>query len=155
MSTDSEEGLSIKDVNFVHGCVVGLVLFRWCRHPDVSGKAKVSLFLQTPRYHKGTITVDSDSLVWVLLCSLHILKQGTEPPMWIGRLSLLNIYLFYFGCIGSSLLLGDFSLVVASRVTLQFPCTGFSLWWILLLQGTGFRAQVLQRLQPPGSRAQA
>ena len=69
--------------------------------------------------------------------------------MWNGRWSLLNIFWLYFGCIGSSLLLGDFSLVVATRVTLQFQRTGFSLWWILLLQSTGSRAQALQWLQPP------
>lgn len=72
MSIGSEEGLSIKDVNFVHGCGGRLFcpLCGWVgsiqvmlAHTDVSWKANVSLFLQTPRYHKGTITVESDSLV--------------------------------------------------------------------------------------------
>ena len=38
---------------------------------------------------------------------------------------------------------------------LQMLCTGFSLWWFLLLLSTGSRASSLQQLRLLGSRAQA
>ena len=48
-----------------------------------------------------------------------------------------KIYLFIYGCIGSSLLSG-LSLVAASGGYSSLRCAGFSLWWLLLLQSTGF-----------------
>ena len=49
------------------------------------------------------------------------------------------IYLFIFGCVGSSLLREGFSLVAASGGYSSLQCMGFSLRWLLLLQGTGPR----------------
>ena len=49
------------------------------------------------------------------------------------------IYLFIFGCVRSLLLCAGFSLVVASGGYSSLRCAGFSLWWLLLLQSTGFR----------------
>ena len=67
-------------------------------------------------------------------------------PRSIDFLKNKFIYLFNFGCIGSSLLHG-LSLVVASghHSSLWFTC--FSLQWPLLLRSTGSRL--------PGSRVQA
>ena len=44
----------------------------------------------------------------------------------------------YFGCAGSSLL-RRLSLVAVSGSYSSLRCTGFSLWWLLLLQNMGFR----------------
>ena len=49
------------------------------------------------------------------------------------------IYLFIFGCIGSSLLHAGFFLVAASRGYSSLQCAGFSLRWLLLLRSTGSR----------------
>ena len=49
------------------------------------------------------------------------------------------IYLFIFGCVGSSLLCEGFSLVAASGGYSLLQCMGFSLQWLLLLQSTGPR----------------
>ena len=49
------------------------------------------------------------------------------------------IYLFIFGCVGSSLLRVGFSLVVASGGYSSLWCAGFLLWWLLLLQSMGSR----------------
>ena len=45
------------------------------------------------------------------------------------------IYLFIFGCVGSSLLHAGFLWGLRSSLR----CAGFSLWWLLLLQSTGSR----------------
>ena len=45
----------------------------------------------------------------------------------------LFIYLFMFGCVGSSLLRAGFSLVVVSGGYSSFRCAGFSLRWLLSL----------------------
>ena len=65
----------------------------------------------------------------------------------------LSIYLFIFGCVGSSLLRTGF---------LQLRCVGFSLRWLLLLWSTGSRHMGFsscgtwaQQLWLVGSRAQA
>ena len=53
---------------------------------------------------------------------------------------LFFIYLFIFGCVGSSLLCTGFlHLVAASGGYSLLQCTGFSLWWLLLLRSTGSR----------------
>ena len=49
----------------------------------------------------------------------------------------LFIYLFIFGCVGSSLLHVGSSLVAASGGYSSLRCTGLSLWWLLLLRSTG------------------
>ena len=54
-------------------------------------------------------------------------------------INLFIIYLFIFGCVGSSLLRTGFLLVAASRGYSSLWCTGFSLQWLLLLQSTGSR----------------
>ena len=56
-----------------------------------------------------------------------------------NMLIFLNLfYLFIFGCVGASLLLG-LSLVVASRGYSSLQCVGVSLQWLLLLQSMGSR----------------
>ena len=52
------------------------------------------------------------------------------------------IYLFIFGCIGSSLLHG-FSLVAASGGCSSLWCTGFSLWWLVFIAEHGALARGL------------
>ena len=54
----------------------------------------------------------------------------------------LFIYLFIFGCVGSSLLCEGFSLVAATGGYLSLQCSGFSLRWLLLLQSMGSRCSV-------------
>ena len=49
----------------------------------------------------------------------------------------LYIYLFIFGCVGSSLLCRGLSLVAVSRGYSLLRCAGFSLQWPLLLRSTG------------------
>ena len=74
----------------------------------------------------------------------------------------LFIYLFIFGCIGSSSLRAGFSLVAASGGYSLLQCMGFSLRWLLLLESTssrrvGFSSCGLQalerRLRSCGARA--
>ena len=75
----------------------------------------------------------------------------------------LFIYLFIFGCIGSSLLRVGFSLVAASGGYSSLWCTGFSLQWLLLLWSMGSRSvgfsscgswALERRLSSCGARAQ-
>ena len=49
------------------------------------------------------------------------------------------IYLFIFGCVGSSVATRGLSLVAASRGYSSLWCTGFSLRWLLLLWSMGSR----------------
>ena len=66
--------------------------------------------------------------------------------------SFLTFYLFIFGCAGSLLLCAHWlSLVATSGATLWLQCSGFSLWWLLLLQSTGSGARELQWLRRVGS----
>ena len=60
---------------------------------------------------------------------------------WILSNLLKFIYFIYFifGCVGSSLLHVGFALVAASGGYSSMRCTGFSLWWLLLLWSTGSR----------------
>ena len=57
----------------------------------------------------------------------------------------LNLFLFIFGCTGSSLLC-RLSLVVVSRGYSSSRCSGFSLQWLLLLQSPSFGVHELQKL---------
>ena len=61
--------------------------------------------------------------------------------LWMIIISFINlfIYLFIYGCVGSSSLRVGFSLVVASGGYSSLRCAGFSLRWLLLLQSTGSR----------------
>ena len=72
------------------------------------------------------------------------------------------MYVFIFGCVGSSVLHAGFSLVAASGGYSSLLCTGFSLRWLLLLRSTGSRRAGFsscgawaQKLRLAGSRAQA
>ena len=74
----------------------------------------------------------------------------------------LLIYLFIFGCIGSSLLCAGFSLAAVSGGYSSLRCVGFSLQWLLLLQSVGSRhtgfsscGTQAQQLWLAASRAQA
>ena len=46
---------------------------------------------------------------------------------------------FIFGCVLVFVSVGGLSLVAASGGYSSLQCTGFSLWWLLLLQSTGSR----------------
>ena len=50
-----------------------------------------------------------------------------------------SIYLFLFGCVGSSLLHAGFLWLHRAGATLLLRCAVFSLLWLLLLQSTGSR----------------
>ena len=67
---------------------------------------------------------------------------------------ILFIYLFIFGCAGSSLLHRLLS-SCGEQGPLHLPYTGFSLQRLLLLRSMGSRVHRLQWLRLPGSRAQA
>ena len=80
-----------------------------------------------------------------------------QPGIFLGKgwyflfvCLFVMIYLFIFGCVGSSLLYAGF-LVAASGGYSLLRCMGFSLQWLLLLQSTGFSrcgtwAQLLRRV---------
>ena len=51
----------------------------------------------------------------------------------------IYLFIFIYGCVGSSLLCEGFSLVVASRGHSSSRCTGLSLLWPVLLRSTGSR----------------
>ena len=63
------------------------------------------------------------------------------------------IYLFIFGCAGSSLLREGFLQLWIVRTTLQLWCVGFSLQWLLLLWSMGSSACGLQQLWHTGLAA--
>ena len=72
--------------------------------------------------------------------------------------SFIFIYLF-FGCTGSSLLCVGFFLQLRRAGATLLLCTGFSLWWLLLLRSTGTRcvgfsswSTQAQQLQHAGRR---
>ena len=74
----------------------------------------------------------------------------------------INLFIFIFGCIWSSLLRVGFSLVAASRGYSSLRRADFSLQWLLLLQSMGSRrvgfsscGTRAQQLWLAGSRAQA
>ena len=76
-------------------------------------------------------------------CPLHW-QADSQPLCHQGSPTMLFlknkfIYLFIFGCIGSSLLRGGLSLVAASGGYSSSRCMDFSLRWLLLLQSTGYR----------------
>ena len=82
---------------------------------------------------------------------------------FILQVLLTFIYLFIFGCVGSSLLHTGFLQLKASGDYSSLRCAGFSLWWFLLLQSTGSRcvgfsscgSRALEhRLSSCGARAQ-
>ena len=58
--------------------------------------------------------------------------------------SFFKFNLFIFGCAGSLLLCGGFSLAVASGGYYLLQYKGSSLQWLLLLQSTGSRVHRLQ-----------
>ena len=65
----------------------------------------------------------------------------------------LFIYLIYFWLHWAFIAVCRLSLVAASRGYSSLWCTGFSLWWLLLLQSTGSRARRLQQLRRTGLAA--
>ena len=69
----------------------------------------------------------------VPLVPFYLPKDRASPNSFLS----VFIYLFY-SCAGSSLLLG-LSLVVVSRGLSSLQCSGFSVWWLLLLQRTDSR----------------
>ena len=75
---------------------------------------------------------------------------------------MLFIYLFSYGCVGSSFLRAGFLQLWRGRGYSLLRCAGFSLQWPLLLQSTGSRCVGFsscgtwaQQLWPTGSRARA
>ena len=96
----------------------------------------------------------------------HASNAGSECENWLFFFFLINlfIYLFIFGCVGSSLLCAGCLLVAVSGgySPTSLRCSGFSLSWLLLLQTTGSRRAGFsscgtwaQQLWLAGSRAQA
>ena len=71
---------------------------------------------------------------------LPVSSSATEEMSLI----LFEANLFSFGCAGSSLLWGLFS-IMASRSYSSLQCMGFSLQWLLLLPMRGSRAHGLSR----------
>ena len=68
-------------------------------------------------------------------------------------LFLKNLFIYFiFGCVGSLLLHVGF-LVAVSRGYSSLRCTGFSLWWLLLLQSMGSRRAGLVPRHVGSSRA--
>ena len=55
-----------------------------------------------------------------------------------------NVFILFFGCIGSLLLCAGFSPVAANGGYPSVWCMGFSLRWLLLLQSTSSRRCGLQ-----------
>ena len=55
----------------------------------------------------------------------------------VGYSTTVLFYFLFFGCIGSLLLRGGFSLVVVSGDYSLLQFAGFSLQWLLLLQSMG------------------
>ena len=78
-------------------------------------------------------------------CSSHLrsVLEGSWLSSRMGRNAFVFfykfIYLFIFGCVGSSLLHVGFSLVGVSGGYSSLRCAGFSLRWLLLLRSTGSR----------------
>ena len=50
-----------------------------------------------------------------------------------------DLFLFTYGCAGSSLLCAGLLQLQTAGATLSFWCAGFSLQWLLLLQNTDLR----------------
>ena len=71
--------------------------------------------------------------MWILRPSPHLLNQNLH---FFFLKSILSLFFFFFGCVGSSLL-HWLSLVAANRGYSSLWCAGFSLWWLLLLRSTG------------------
>ena len=79
---------------------------------------------------------------WVLPCSNHV---PWDVSLGVGG---LNLILFIFGCVGSSLPC-RLPLVAASRGCSLVTGLGFSLRWLLLLKSMGSRARGLNSLVAP------
>ena len=60
---------------------------------------------------------------------------------WILANDFLIIFFIYFLAVLGLRCCEGFSLVAASQDYSLLPCWGFSLWWLLLFQSTGSRAQ--------------
>ena len=71
----------------------------------------------------------------------HTLPSQAPPVSSFSLFFLFNkfIYLFIFGCVGSSLLRAGFSLVAVSGGYSSLQCAGFSWRWLLLLRSMGSR----------------
>ena len=102
-----------------------------------------------------------DKLISWVDRDLHNLLSGGSLFLFIY---ILKFYLFYFLLCWVFVAACGPSLVAASRgySSLSCACTGFSLWWLLLLQSTGYRragfsscgSQALElRLNSCGTRA--
>ena len=90
----------------------------------------------------------SDSVIYTYIYIFFFFFFG-DLSLWLTDNPLLSVsscsyFLFYlfvfiFGCVGSSLLRMGFSLVAASGGYSSLWCTGFSLRWLFLLRSTGSR----------------
>ena len=78
------------------------------------------------------------AIFYITLFQLHGIQIFTNYIFFFLTLGLF-IYLFIYGCVGSSFLVRGLSLVVASGGHSSSRCAGLSLSWPLLLQSTGSR----------------
>ena len=110
-------------------------IFSWWRWSLLGKETKPhgGLHLPPSREQMGSFSCPWPAPLPVALVPVYLPKDRASPN---GFLSVF-IYLFY-GCAGSSLLLG-LSLVVESRGYSSLQCSGFSVWWLLLLQRTDSR----------------
>ena len=104
---------------------------------------KLENFLQFQNAEKDTPFTPKKSPCLSLLHSLRcpsssVIKQPKKARSFILLLTLF-IYLFIYGCAGSSLL-HELSLVAASRDFSSLLCSGLSLQRLLLFQSIGSRA---------------
>ena len=78
------------------------------------------------------------TLLTLTLCVT--LDKALNPSGLVPFFFFFLIYLFLFGCVGSSLLrASELSLAAASGGDSSLWSTGFSLRWLLLLRSTGSR----------------
>ena len=78
-------------------------------------------------------------IFWIYSDKIYILLKNISP---LSFLKIVFVYVFIFGCT-MPLLLFALSLVGANGGC-PWGCSGFSLWWLLLLRNTGSRARGLQ-----------
>ena len=78
-------------------------------------------------------------LLW-LLTSVFALGSPKVAVGFFGFFVSVFKINFIFGCAGSLLLFTSFLWLQRAGTPLRLQCTGFSLWWLLLLRSAGSRA---------------
>ena len=103
------------------------------------------------------IVIFSQQQIQIVDITVHLLLELrvilASQPQFLYFLNILLIYLC-FGCAGFSLLHTGF-LQLQVGATPLFGCSGFCLWWFLLLWSTGWQLHGLHKLQPEDSEVAA